>query len=344
MTKKKKEKKQGLGPGPVGLDIGTMNIIASRKEGDKVQSRRIRNAFLDLEAEAKNMLRLSGVSFIEDGDKIVLLGDAALDMANLFKREARRPIEKGLISSSEMDALGILSILIENVIGRATQPGAVCFYSIPAAPVDAPDKDVTYHEAVFKRVIEDLGYTAMPGNEAMAIIYSECAKDMFSGIGVSMGSGMSNVAMAYMTMPVLEFSVQRGGDYIDSAVAQATGTTASRICAIKEKGIDLTQPTTREEEALVVYYRAHIDYVLRHIAQRFTETQRDTELGKPIPIVVSGGTSLAKGFVEVFKEVFEEKHRKTFPIEISEIRHAEDPLNAVSQGLLVQAIQETDSA
>jgi len=54
---------------------------------------------------------------------------------------------------------------------------------------------------------------------------------------------------------------------------------------------------------------------------------------------VSGGTSKAGGFLEFFKEVFEEK-RKKFPIEISEIRAAKEPLDAVARGLLVQAMQE----
>lgn len=335
----KATKKDAVASRPVGLDIGTMNIIAAQKEGEDIQTKRIRDAFLDLEPDAKKMLKLSGVSFIEEADRIILLGDAALEMANLFKREARRPIEQGLISSSEIDALGILSVLIENVVGQGT-PGDICYYSVPAAPLDNPGRDVTYHAAVFKRILEDLGYDAYAGNEAMAIIYADCAKEMFSGLALSYGSGMTNIAMSYMTMPILEFSVQRGGDWIDSSVAQATGTTASRICAIKEKGVDLTQPKGREEEALVVYYRALIDYTLKHIADKFKATQRDTELSQAIPIVVSGGTSLAGGFVEIFRQVFEEKHKASFPIDISEIRHAADPMNAVSHGLLVQAMQE----
>jgi len=60
---------------------------------------------------------------------------------------------------------------------------------------------------------------------------------------------------------------------------------------------------------------------------------------KPLPIIVSGGTSLAGNFVEFFAEVFDKKADK-FPFEVSEIRHADDPLNAVAIGLLIQAMQE----
>lgn len=325
----------------LGLDIGTMNVVSARKVGDQIVTKRIRDAFLDLEPEAKKMLKLSGVSFIEYEDRILILGDAALETANLFKREARRPLSKGLISSGEVDALEVLSILIENVIGKPSVPDEVCYYSIPAAPMDMPGQDVVYHEAVFAKILTELGYQPVSGNEAMAIIYSECAKEGFSGIALSYGSGMVNCALSYKTMPIMEFSLARSGDWIDENAAKAVGTTASRMCAIKEKGVDLTAPKTREEEALVVYYKSLIKYSLDNIAKKFKMTQGDTELQDAIPIVVSGGTSLPVGFLDVFKEVFETQ-RKKFPIEISDIRHADNPMTAVAQGLLVQARAEYD--
>ena len=42
----------------VGLDIGTMNIVSARQVGDKISTNRIRDAFIDLESEAKKQLRL----------------------------------------------------------------------------------------------------------------------------------------------------------------------------------------------------------------------------------------------------------------------------------------------
>ena len=43
----------------------------------------------------------------------------------------------------------------------------------------------------------DLGYNAISSNEAMAIIFSEAAKENFSALSFSFGSGMTNVALAY---------------------------------------------------------------------------------------------------------------------------------------------------
>jgi hypothetical protein len=54
---------------------------------------------------------------------------------------------------------------------------------------------------------------------------------------------------------------------------------------------------------------------------------------------VSGGTSLAGGFLDKFKERFE-LHRAKFPIQISEIRSAIDPMTAVATGLLMLSQME----
>jgi len=325
----------------VGLDIGTMNIVCARRTGkDKVETSRVRDAFLDLEPEAKKRLKLSGTNFIDrKEDGIIVVGDAAMEIANVFGKEARRPLSAGLISAGEHDALEILGIMIKNLLGPPSEPGEVCYYSVPAAPVDDPTRDIIYHQGVFDRIVTECGYTGIAGNEAMAIIYAECAKEMFSGLGISFGSGMCNIALSINGIEGLTFSVARGGDWIDGGAAKATGSTSSRMCSKKEQGFDLLAPTSREEEALALYYKALIEYCLDNISSQFAAIKDRFSMPKPIPIVVSGGTSKAGNFLEFFQQTFEKK-RKRFPVQISEIRQASDPLNAVARGLLIQAIQE----
>jgi hypothetical protein len=325
----------------VGCDIGTMNIVSARKTPSGVETRRVRDAFLELPLDSKKMLKLSNVSFVERADELLILGDAALDTANIFGREARRPLSAGLVSSSDIDAMEILGLVIKNGLGEPKVPGEHCYFSVPAAPVDKPGQDVIYHRGVLEKIVRECGYTPTAGNEAMAIVYAETAKEGFSGIGISFGSGMTNIALAVNTIEGLSFSVGRGGDWIDSGAAKSIGSTASRLCAIKEKGVDLNAPQGREQEALTFYYKNLIEYAIDQIALQFMSIQGKFTLPKPVPIVVSGGTSKAGGFLDLFKSVFDKK-RKRFPIEVSEIRAATDPLNAVANGLLIQAMQESE--
>ena len=325
----------------VGLDVGTMNIVSARQtlKGD-TETHRVRDAFIDLDLEAKKTLRLGKVDYVEKDGQLVVLGDSALNMANLFKREVRRPLSRGVVSAGELEAQQILSLLVFHVLQEPTTAKEHCFYSVPAAPIDDPEQDIVYHQEVFKKIIQEHGYTPHPMNESMAIIYSQCAPENFSGLAVSFGSGMCNVALAYQTVKGLDFALARGGDWIDSHAAKALGSTAARVCSAKEKGIDLTASGNREAEAIALYIRALIRYCLENIAVQFRRIQSTLSLPDPIPFVLSGGTTKAIGFEAVFKEEFETVKKKGFPIPISEVRMAKDPMTAVAEGLLVLAGEE----
>jgi len=334
--KKDEGKSVSLG---VGLDIGTMNIVSARSKDGGVVTKRVRDAFLDLELAAKRSLKMSKVDYVEretDG-ALLVLGDSALTMANLFKREARRPLSRGLIAAGEIDAQEVLGLLINQVLGDPQEDGEHCFYSVPAAPIDDPSQDVIFHTEVFRKIVRDFGYHAHPMNEAMAIIYSQCAEENFSGLAVSFGAGMANIALSYQANKALDFALARGGDWIDAQSAKALGKTASQMCTIKEKGIDLRKPNGREEQAIVLYVRSLIDYTLQNVAAQFKKVKNDIALPDPIPFVVYGGTTKAGG-----KEEFE-SHKKRFPIQISEIRLAKDPMTAVAEGMLVLASEEHES-
>lgn len=328
----------------VGLDLGTMNIVSARvdKETGKSKTSRIRDAFIDLDLEAKKSLRLAKVDYAERGDRLIVLGDAALSMVNLFRTELRRPLSRGVISSGELDAQQILGLLVKHVLGEPSIPDEHCFYSVPAAPIDDPDQDVIFHTEIFRKIVSEQGYTAHSMNEAMAIIYSQCSDENFSGLSVSFGSGMCNVALSYQTVCGLSFSVARGGDWIDNHAAKAVGSTAARMCSIKEKGINLANPEkgNRDEEALSLYIRSLIKYCLENIAIQFKKKQGQIDLPEPIPFVVSGGTTKAGGFLDVFKEEFDAIKKKGFPIQISDVRPAKDPMTAVAEGLVVLATEE----
>jgi hypothetical protein len=324
----------------IGIDIGTMNLVSARQDEGKITYRRMRDAFIDVPKKAKKMMKLSDVSYIELEEDILILGDHALETATFLGRDARRPLKDGLIAPGEIDSAEVLGFMLKELLGEPKVKNEICYFSVPAAPIDVI-RDTIYHEGVFEKIITNLGYDARAGNEAEAIVFAECVDDGFSGIGISFGSGMTNVALVLNAISCMEFSVSRGGDWIDKGASTSIGSMQSRMTEIKEAGIDLMNPTTREEEALVFYYKKLIEYSLGAIAKKFAQGGSNYSANKKIPIIVSGGTSKAGSFLDFFKKVFEKK-KKRFPIHVSEIRHASDPLNAVAKGLLVQAIQDSD--
>lgn len=319
-----------------GLDCGTANFVGARKHGNKIISNRIRDAFVDLPVEKKRFLKISNTSFVELDGRLLVLGDAALDVANLFNENVKRPMSGGILSSGELDAQQVISLIMKEALGAPKIEKEKCAYSVPAAAIDIPGSDITYHKVILGKILEELGYTPIATNEAQAIVLSECVSDQFSGLGISYGAGMTNVSLCYSAMSALEFSVGRGGDFVDIHAARAVNKTQSKIMAIKEAGIDVANPKDRDSEAIALYVRTLIDYTIENIINQFHKVKNELMVPKPIPIVVGGGTSLAGGFMDLFKARFE-VHRSKFPIQISEVRHAEDPLYSVATGLVLAA-------
>lgn len=273
-----------------GLDLGTMNFVVARKSNKTIKTSRIRDAFLDLPIDNRRMLKLSNTSHVELDGKLLVIGDEALETANLFNREARRPMSGGIITPGEVDAQKVISIMIKQLLGAPRKPLEKCCFSIPAPAVDVQGSDVTYHSAILNKILTELGYKAEPANESHAIIFSECASDSFSGLGISYGSGMTNVCLAYNAMSALEFSVGRGGDWVDNGAAKAISTTAAKICSIKEGGIDISKKQdSLEGEAISLFIEALIDYSISTIIQQFSKARRELMVPKPIPLIVKIG-------------------------------------------------------
>ncbi len=325
-----------------GLDVGTANLLACR-EGNKGELvvQRERNAFLEIPSEfvgSHEMLTKLNVPYVQFKDRLYVIGDASFNLANMFAREVRRPMADGFLSPAEQDAIPMLKFIVHRLLGEPSTPGEHVCFCIPAESIDKAN-DTVYHEGIVSGILRKLGYTPQPMNEAHAIVYSSLAEQDFTGIGVSCGGGMFNVCVSYRTIPALTFSVARGGDWIDTSVSRVMGIPRTRATAIKENNVDLREPKSREEEAVVLYYRNLIQYVLTNLKQRFALARDVPQFEAPVEVVVAGGTSLVGGFVEVFAE---ELQKVDLPIPIAGVRRADDAISAVVRGCLIAANLSSD--
>ena len=325
----------------IGLDCGTMHLVCSRSDSDEVKV--TRNVFLPVDKDDISLTTLSNISYVKnEEDELFIIGSDAFEFANLFGQKVSRPMEHGLISSSEIDAIDILTLMLRDLIGKTKNKEVFCSYSIPAEAIDE-QHSVTYHENVFARILNSLGVNHTSVNEAMAIIYSECAKENFSGIGISFGAGMANVAISYKGIEAHTFSTARAGDWIDLQASRDSGLIPNRVTNLKEKYMKLTgevtiknKKTKRVLESLYYHHKSLIEYTVKKIIQEFND-KVDMEVDEEIPIIISGGTSMPEGFVNLFKNVISNYE---LPFEVSEIRRAKNPLTSVSNGLLVRTIAD----
>jgi hypothetical protein len=282
---------------------------------------------------------LAGKTFVKDEDgSFIILGKDAIEKAVERNDSAKRPMYKGVVSSKEKDARRILTYILKEVSGKPSEPGEKLVFCIPAQPVDQEDDDfdVGYHEDVIVKLLTEVGYSARAINEAEALCYSELEKDDYTGVALSWGAGMVNVCVMLNGEPVVTFSTTKSGDWVDRMAAVATGEADSIVQAEKEQG-DFTVGEPNDNQVLAAvasYYDRLIDYTTKQLASAMDGHKSIPKFKDPLPIVVAGGTSKAKGFVDLFAKKLEENG---FPLPVKEVRHAADPLHAVARGCLIAA-------
>jgi actin-like ATPase involved in cell morphogenesis len=321
-----------------GLDVGTMTIISARQSKGKIVHVQQRNQFVEIEHSemAEKMLNRGDVLYIKKGDRVFIVGEDALTFANIFNAETRRPMSAGILSRKEKSAIPMMKLIIEKVIGRPTTPQEPVYFSCPAKPVDA-NLDTLYHQKTIEAILGNKGFAPHAINEGMAAVYSELADNEFTGMGISMGAGMTNVCLSYYAVPVMQFSVARGGDWIDQQVSEATGVPRDKVTARKESNfeLDFDQEMNEVQTALAVYYDNLLEYVVKTAEKEVNK--RDVEENLEIPVVVTGGTSQPKGL----KQQLEKRLKaSSLPFKVKSVRQARNPMFSVARGGLVAARAE----
>jgi hypothetical protein len=320
-----------------GLDVGTSRIVSIRQDGPNgaVSADQL-NAFVSVSETKflKDMLVKNRMAHTRIRDEIAVLGYDAQHFANIFNSEVRRPMKKGLITPEEIYAIPVMKEIINLVLPRPEEVAQPLCFSVPAPEVGF-EADLVFHEGMLKKHLVGLGYKAKSINEGLAVVLSELANDNFTGIGISMGAGMCNVCFSFLSVPVIVFSISRGGDDIDTSVARMMHETGNRVRIIKEESLDFTKtPKSNLENALIIYYEDLIMTLLNNLVGVLSRAENLPRLNQAIPIVLAGGTCLPNGFKVKFEQLLKEAK---MPIAISSVRLARDPLRTTAMGALVSA-------
>ncbi|MBI2684748.1 MAG: hypothetical protein HYX27_00415 [Acidobacteria bacterium] len=327
------------GSTPVGLDVGTSRIVAAWPDETDYVYRSELNSFVALPGSkfTESVLRKENVPHTVRANEILVQGNESERFADLLGAESRRPMARGFLNPDEPESLTMIGELLRSLLGTASHARQKLFFSIPAAPAGAADT-LTFHEATLRQMLSELGYDAKSVSEGLAVVYSELEGSNYTGIGISIGGGLCNVCMSYLAVPVISFSVPKAGDYIDASAAAVTNDMATRVRLIKESSFLFggVQPE-KTHQVIAVYYDDLIQSLVGAMKDVFTKSKSLPRLGRPIPLVISGGSTMPLGFRERFERAMQVAE---FPVPISEIRLAGNPLTATAKGALIAALSE----
>jgi len=323
----------------VGLDVGTSRIVTAQRTHGEIHYDSQLNAFVTIPYSriTQSVLQRERIPHTSLAGSIIVHGNESEKFASLLDAEIRRPMTRGVLDAKEPESLRMM----REIIGSVLEPGnpdqrKLCF-TVPAAPLGA-EETLTYHEATVRQILSEIGYQSTSINEGLAVIYGELESSNYTGIGISLGGGLCNVSLAYLSVPVLSFSVPKAGDFIDASAAAVTGERANQIRLLKEDSFHFNGFfADKTQQVIAVYYDDMIRTLVSSLKEAFARTKNLPKFNRPVPMVLSGGTALPPGFRERFEKILREQD---FPITVSEIRVAENPLHATAKGALIYALSE----
>jgi hypothetical protein len=335
-----KIEQQSAKSGAIGLDIGTSRIVVADSP-QRQDARRELNAFVAVPASdmIENVLKQKQMVYERNCKHIYVYGNDSDFLASFMNVDARRPMRDGLLNPQETNSQHIMQLIVQRLVPRARK-GEVLYYSVPGKGEGVNGK-LVYHQAVLKNFLSSLGYNAKPLNEGQAVVFSELQDENFTGIGISFGGGMCNVSVSFMSMPMITFSIPKGGDYIDRNVTEVLGeANTTKVRLEKEENLDLSRaPKDDLSRALHIYYEDVLQSLIDGLRAEFRASSQLPKIDRPMPVVLAGGTARPAGFLQKFEQMLAAGGE--FPIEISDVRMAKDPLSATAHGCYIAAASET---
>jgi hypothetical protein len=284
----------------------------------------------------ENVLQKEAVPHAVNGDEILVHGNESERFAELLNKDIRRPMARGILNPDESENVRLIRQITESLVGTAGE-GHRVYFTVPA-PLLGSEENLTYHEATLRQVLTELGFDVKSVNEGLAVVYAELESSNYTGIGISCGGGLCNVCFSYLSVPVLSFSIHKAGDFIDASAASVTGERPNHIRILKEQSFYINGHfESKLQQVLSVYYDDMIQSLVAALRNAFKGARHLPKLARPVPVVLSGGTAMPKGFRDRFEAVL---RASDFPIELSEIRTAADPLTSTAKGALVAALSE----
>jgi hypothetical protein len=79
--------------------------------------------------------------------------------------------------------------------------------------------------------------------------------------------------------------------------------------------------------------------LIDRLRSEFSRSGQLPKVDRPMPVVLAGGTAKPAGFLQKFDAML--RSEGDFPVQLSEVRMAADPLTATARGCYIAALSET---
>ncbi len=335
------------------LDVGVSRVRSLRVGPGRLINRSCRAlySYFDDGPRARTLLERAGVEFAVCDGSLVLLGDRAAEMSEMFRVACLRLFPEGRLAPNDPAARQATAAIVEALLPEPAIRNEICGVCIPG-PRTVGGESRTQECEFISRLVQLRGYRPLVVRASEAVVLAELRSEAFTGIGISLGAGACDVCLAHQGTEIAGFSVPVAGDWIDFEIARRFGIYARddegvrtldglSAAAWKEScGCSLLNPSGDREEFLASLYTELVAHVIQEIIGKLSDAIAALHRTKPLPICAAGGLTAVNGFAELFEQLWS---RRGSGIVLRPLRVAADPQLTTARGCLIRAELESSA-
>src|SRR6185436_14306847 len=152
-------------------------------------------AVLPDNATQRQLLDRADIPFAACEGHLILLGDAAAELARSFQTPCCDLLPGGVLPQSDPIARQVISLLIDALLPPSHQH-ALCCYTQPLHALRRHGGTTGQHE-FFARLIHLRGYEPRLLSAGLALISAEMRAEAFTGIGFVVGASGCEISVAH---------------------------------------------------------------------------------------------------------------------------------------------------
>jgi hypothetical protein len=329
----------------IALDIGTRHFRSLRRDEGRLIGRRNLAEYVALPDTPghRRLLERTASSFARCDDSLLVVGQAALELAETLQLPSIPLMTTGRIPSHDPLARQVIASLIDCLIPRTDADGRRCWMTVPGG---LDDPETAGERMFFSQLVRLRGFEPHIVSSAHSVILAELGSNGFTGIGLDFGAGASRASLAHRGCELARTHLARGGQWIDQQLAEsedsllwdAQGNRYLDLAGItrwkESRLVSVKCPISDREQRLALLYEKLIGEVLTDFRAAVKQLPSARALPQPMPIVCTGGVTQVTGFAALLEELLQDI---MFPLVISDIRCASEAEYTVARGSLITA-------
>ncbi|QDU38498.1 hypothetical protein Mal4_28260 [Maioricimonas rarisocia] len=334
----------------IAVDIGTDEFRSLRLEQGRLLGRRVAAWYIDLPATRaqQRLLDEAHVHYLVSDDRLLVLGDAAVDLAGTFHSPCMPLLPDGQLPTGDPVARQLCAAAIEAILPSASDEspskGVLTYPRSRDAAVDFNQGTLWF----VTRLLRLQGLEVEVTDLDFAATLAEFGQDQFTGLVLFADGEESGLSLAYRGHILARTSIARGSRTIDRETAKLRDLTVwsgggekylDLAAAMRWRG-ELSESPSLDGTPADHPLKRICTELFADVFRKACEWQSDRQVQQvttPLPLVCIGSLSRVPGITGLVREAMT---MADFPLRVREIRTATSSRFAVARGALIHGVLE----